>query len=120
MSPRLKNYLRMYRKRAGFSQQEVAFLLGCHFGAKVSKYETFTREPNLRTALAFKVIFDTELSQLFAGLYEQVARDASKRAKSLVDRLDGKKVGKRKLLLLRSIAKLPREEDLRWEPISRP
>jgi hypothetical protein len=36
---KLQNYLRMYRKRFGFSQDELAFLLSCHSGATMSRYE---------------------------------------------------------------------------------
>ena len=45
MASYLHNYLRTYRKRAGLSQAEVAFLLGCHSGAKVSRYEHAARRP---------------------------------------------------------------------------
>ena len=55
MSHKLQNYLRTYRKRSGLSQDEVAFLLGCQTGAKVSRYEPFARKPSLETLFAYEV-----------------------------------------------------------------
>lgn len=68
----LQNYLRMYRKRAGLSQDEVAFLLGVKSGAKVSRYERRRRVPPLETALAYEAIFRIPVRELFLGTYEQV------------------------------------------------
>lgn len=77
---RLPNYLRAHRKRLGLSQAEVAFLLGAEGGAKMCRYEKFSRIPTLETALACEVIFKKPASELFAGLYQQVGRKVSKRA----------------------------------------
>lgn len=86
MSRNLDNYLRTYRKKAGLSQDEVAFLLGSQSGAKVSRYERHTREPNLRTLFALEVIFRAPSRKLFAGIYERVERITVKRASALVER----------------------------------
>lgn len=87
-SPQLKNYLRSNRKRLGLSQKDVAFLLGARGGAKVCRYERFSREPSLETALAFEVIFQKPASELFAGLYKEVEQRVSARAKVLTYRKD--------------------------------
>jgi len=50
MSAPLKSYLRTYRKRSSFFQDEVAFLLGSVSGAKVSRYEHWARRPTMKTA----------------------------------------------------------------------
>ena len=86
----LFNYLRTFRKRAGLSQDEVAFLMGVGSGAKVCRYERFARVPNLRTALICEVIFDTPASELFSGFYCEIEREVSRRAKRLVHRLNKK------------------------------
>lgn len=84
MSPRrLRNYLLTHRKRSGLSQSEVAHLLGAHGGAKVSRYETFDRDPALETALAFEVVFQAPVRELFAGLYEEIGNDIAGRAKAI-------------------------------------
>lgn len=46
MPGKLTNYLRAFRKRAGFSQKEISFLLGIKSGAKVSRYEHFKQKGN--------------------------------------------------------------------------
>ena len=76
---KLDNYLRTFRKRTGLSQSEVAYLLGCRDGSKVSRYEHFQRQPNLETALAFEVIFNTPVREMFGGLHEQVEKKTLRR-----------------------------------------
>lgn len=79
-SSSLKNYLLTHRKRLSLSQDDVAFLLGCMSGAKVSRYEQFRREPSFKTALAFEAIFRRPISELFAGMYEEVEKEVVARA----------------------------------------
>ena len=94
MSPSsLQNYLRTNRKRFALSQEEVAFLMGFHGeskGAKVCRDEKFTREPSLLSALAYEAIYQKPVRELFAGLYEQIEQEVSKRAKILNLRKDSK------------------------------
>lgn len=107
---KLNNYLRTYRKRAGFSQRELAFLFGCKSGAKVTRYERFVRRPTLRTALAYEAIFGASVRELFAGMYLEVERETAKRAAVLAQRLRTKKRDRltpRKLELLRMITVAP-------------
>ena len=85
---KLTNYVRTYRKRLGFSQDEVAYLLDCKSGAKISRYEHYRREPTLRTALAYEVIFQTPVKEIFAGIYENVERKTLKRIRSLSEKLN--------------------------------
>lgn len=87
----LPNYLRSHRKRLALSQDEVAFLLGTHGGAKVCRYERFNRVPSLETALAFEAIFQKPARELFAGLYRKVERDIAARAKVLGYRMEREK-----------------------------
>lgn len=87
MHRKLNNYLRTYRKRTGFTQDEIAFLLGCHSGAKISRYEHFTRLPNLKTIFAYEVIFRISARELFAGIHEQETRITLRRVRTLVKRL---------------------------------
>lgn len=81
---KLPNYIRTYRKRSYLSQDEVAFLLGCKDGAKVSKYENFSRGPRPETVFAYEIIFGVPVRELFAGIYRKVERDVSRRAQLLV------------------------------------
>src|ERR1017187_7630884 len=82
----LSNYLHTNRKRLALSQEEVAFMLGGtgeNKGSKVSRDESFSREPGLRAALAYEVIYGKPVRELFAGLYEEIEQDIAKRAKLL-------------------------------------
>lgn len=83
----LSNYLRTHRKRAGLSQDDVAFLLGCQSGTKVSRYERFVRQPSLETVFACEVIFGVPARELFAGLFDQVEHRTKRQAKRLIRRL---------------------------------
>jgi transcriptional regulator with XRE-family HTH domain len=107
MASYLHNYLRTYRKRAGLSQAEVAFLLGCHSGAKVSRYEHAARRPSLETVFAYEVILHTALRDLFAGLYRDVEKRTRKRVGILIRKLEAAQHPdprvRRKIALLRSI-----------------
>jgi transcriptional regulator with XRE-family HTH domain len=85
----LPNYLRPNRKRLTLSQEEVAFLLGGmgeEKGSKVSRDESFSRDPGLRAALAYELIYGKPVRELFAGLYEQVEQEVAERAKILSHR----------------------------------
>lgn len=84
---KLDNYLRTYRKRAGLSQNEIAYLLGTRDGNQPSRYERLARVPSLETALAYEAIFQKPVSELFAGVYERAERTAARRARLMKKRL---------------------------------
>jgi transcriptional regulator with XRE-family HTH domain len=77
---RLPHYLRTHRRRSGFSQTEIAALLGTASSTKVSRYETFTRMPAVETIWAYEVVFNQPASELFAGCYEAVRQSVQVRA----------------------------------------
>lgn len=87
MSQRLANYLLTYRKHAGLSQDEVAFLLGGQSGTKVSRYEQSARLPSLETALAFEAILGVPTRELFAGAFAKVEKSAKARAETLTEKI---------------------------------
>jgi len=103
MSHKLENYLRTHRRRAGLTQDEVAFLLGCKSGTKVSRYERFRRRPPLETVFAYEVIFRAPARELLAGTYQRVERTAVRRARLLAQTLRG---GKQNRLTTRKLAAL--------------
>jgi transcriptional regulator with XRE-family HTH domain len=86
-SHKLPNYLRVYRKRLGLSQNEVAFLLGWRNASQPSRYEHFSRVPTLRTALALSVIFQASVRELFSGEYQKVETAVCRQAQRLEARL---------------------------------
>ncbi len=95
MASKLNNYLRTYRKRAGLSQKEVAFLLGCTRSAKVSRYETCARRPNLDAVFACQALFHVPASELFAGEFQKVEEKALARAQQLSEALRKQKLDRR-------------------------
>jgi len=103
---RLQHYLRTFRRRHGFSQAEIAHLLGTRSDTKVSRYERFRRNPSVLTVFAYEVIFNAPARDLFAGIYESVHRDVRTRAARLLSALESDANSPRtmrKVLLLRTI-----------------
>jgi transcriptional regulator with XRE-family HTH domain len=120
--PKLDNYLRTYRKSCGLSQREMAFLLGCQSGAKVSRYEHSKRLPPLETIFAYEVVLGIPAAELFAGVQEQAERKARHRVRLLARRLARKAdspVLTRKREFLDKVAK-GRSEELRYESVPEP
>jgi transcriptional regulator with XRE-family HTH domain len=109
---RLQNYLRTHRKRAALSQREVAYLLGTRSGTKISRHESFVRQPPLRTVLAYEVIYGVHARELFAGIYDHVRHETLKRVESLhrhlqaqpADRLTSHKIKSLEAVLSKSKA----------------
>ena len=111
MSQHLPNYLRTFRKRCGFTQAELAYLICEKKARTVSRYEQAVGEPRLRAAIACKVAFDAPLTELFAGVYEEVELDVILRAHMLCEHIevhDQSPVADRKLDALRRIMSRPR------------
>ena len=90
-SSRLPNYLVSHRKRLTLSQDEVAFLLGKHSGAKVCRDEQFARIPSLETALAYEAIYQKPIRELFGGLFQTIEGEVADRAKVLRVKIDNQK-----------------------------
>jgi transcriptional regulator with XRE-family HTH domain len=107
MTPRITSYLRTHRKRGGLTQDEMAFLLGCHSGTKISRFEHLARHPNLETALACQVVFGVPAHEIFPGVYAEVEKIVAARARLLSARLKAQhelRAGDRqKLATLRAI-----------------
>ena len=89
MVQHFQTYLRPSRRRWGFTQGELAFLIGYKTSKGISRIEALTQMPTLNAALSCAVIFNTAPVKLFPGaLYdaEQVVLD---RANELYDQLQG-------------------------------
>ena len=103
MPRRLPNYLRRVRRRDGFSQREIAFLLGACGDGEVSKYESFARRPPLATAFLYEQLSGVPLRELFAGMYEEARATLGERARVLAGRLEGTRGTERKRQLLQAL-----------------
>ena len=111
--------LRNHRRRAGLSQDEVAFLLGSKRGKGAVHADGFIPEPALRAAMAYEVIYRASLKELFAGLYNTVEGDVTKRANKLLRRMPAGSMSEEQLRTLMAIVEPP-FDDLQFEPIARP
>ena len=88
MLSKTHNYLRAHRKRGGLTQDEMAFLLGCESGTKVSRYERLSREPNLYTVFACQAVFGIPAHELFPSIYQKVEDATKHRAHALSKKID--------------------------------
>src|SRR6516162_7367115 len=89
MVQHFQSYLRPLRRRWGFTQGELAFLIGYQTGKSISRIEASKQTPTLNAALSCAVIFNMAPTKLFPGaLYdaEQVVLD---RANELYEELQG-------------------------------
>ncbi len=89
MKKRLGCYVRHYRLRWGFSQDELAFLAGAKSRTAISYVEGQRRAPNLATAFALNLIFGANPAELFPRLAEEVEDGVMARAYDLYERLQG-------------------------------
>ncbi len=110
---KLTNYLRTFRKRSHLSQDEVAFLLGGGSGCKVSRYERFTRVPNLQTAMAFEVVYGIPIKELFAGIFQKVEGQTLRRARLLASRLTKNDPSRLRVIRLKILERfIPNQETM--------
>ncbi len=89
-NPKLNNYLRVCRKRAGLTQREVAFLLGLKARGAISELEKRHRVPLLRTAVTLEAIFGVPVSDLFPGMRLAVDADVEHRIEEFAKLLKAK------------------------------
>ena len=80
--------LKPNRRRSGFTQEELAFLVGDRKPSTISRYEGGERWPDLRTALAFKVVFGRNIIDLFPGVHDEVIAQVRERAKRLSQEIE--------------------------------
>lgn len=85
--PRLPNYIRTFRKRAGLTQEEVAFLLGSKSSAGISRHERLKQTPDLETLLAYELLFQTPVRSLFSSTHKEVEQKFKQRIRLLIRKL---------------------------------
>lgn len=112
----LPNYLRMYRKRAGFTQVELAYLLGVRSAGKISRHEHFAQGTTLEAALAYEAIVGVSVRKLFAGTYAGIEHEVKKRARRLRRHLVKQQVHRRKLATIDAILNSS-DEDVTYVPL---
>jgi transcriptional regulator with XRE-family HTH domain len=89
MDHRFETYLRPHRRRCGFSQREIAFLIGINSRAAVSLIERSKRKPSLDAVFIFAFVFNASPSELFPSLISELQEAARRRANELYEELQG-------------------------------
>jgi transcriptional regulator with XRE-family HTH domain len=69
---RTPNRLWKYRKRMGFSQRQVAAIMGYLSPADISRCEHGRKVPSLVTALKFEIVYRVPVAFLFPELYHRL------------------------------------------------
>lgn len=87
MSERLPNSLRLYRLRSGFSQRDLAFLLGYRAGSVITRLERQQRRIALASAFAYHLIFGADARETFPALYDRIEEGVVSRMQDLYDHL---------------------------------
>jgi DNA-binding XRE family transcriptional regulator len=68
------NYLKIHRRRCGLSQRELGSLVGYESEGQVRRHEHSKTTPPLLIALAYEVVFQVPVSEIFVGFQSTVAR----------------------------------------------
>lgn len=75
---RLINYIRIHRRKAGMNQEELGSLVG-HDARIIHRHERALATPSLELAISYEIIFRIPVSELFAGLRDDVALDVERK-----------------------------------------
>jgi transcriptional regulator with XRE-family HTH domain len=79
----LTSYLRSLRRRAGFSQRDLAELIGYLSGDQVSRHERADSLPSLLAAFSYEIVFRVPVADLFPGVYATVKQQIEERLSDL-------------------------------------
>ena len=77
------NYIRVHRRRRGLSQRELGILVGYGHGYAVGRHERSNAAPPLLVALAYEVIFEIPVAQLFPGFHSVVRQSVARNLQDL-------------------------------------
>lgn len=79
--------LRSQRRQSGLTQEDLADLVGVLSASQISRHESGEREPDLRSALAYRIIYDVPIKHLLPKLYRSIAAEVDQRASALAEKL---------------------------------
>jgi transcriptional regulator with XRE-family HTH domain len=83
------SHLRPLRRRYGFTQDELAFLIGVNSRSAISRIEGAKRRPSLDAAYSYSFLFDSPPSELFPDLISELHEEMLRRANELHEKLQG-------------------------------
>ena len=95
---RLANYLRAHRRRIGLSQFDLGAVLGYRDEGPVSRHELLHTTPPLVIALGYEIVYRVPVSEIFAGLKDEVEGRIENRLAELETRLQQRSANERSAL----------------------
>lgn len=107
----LKIYLRTYRKRAGLSQKDIAFLIDVKSRSTVAKHETDGSVPTLDSLICYELLFGILVRDLFDGHYRDVADLFRERVNALLYLLEEKSLNAERRRKIGALKRVLGEED---------
>lgn len=78
-----QNHLWIYRKRMGYTQKQVAHLLGHKTASHLSGYEHGKRLPSLETALKLEIVLRVPVAFLYQDLCRKLKREIRQKEEAL-------------------------------------
>ena len=88
VSAKIPNSLRLYRRKNGLSQKDIARLLGYKSSTAVSSYEQGTKSPHLLNLLKLEIINRVPVAYLYWDSYRTL-RQEIRRKEELLHSLKG-------------------------------
>jgi transcriptional regulator with XRE-family HTH domain len=86
-SDQIANYLLALRKRSGFSQGELAEMLGIVSEYQVSRHERSLSTPSLLGALGYAAMFRRSVAEIFPGFYRTISTGIEERLRQMEQQL---------------------------------
>jgi len=81
------NYLRVYRKRSGLIQEEIAFLLDLPDYSNISRYEKGQRTPSIEILITYHLLFNCPIESFFTQESEQIRQKLIPRLNELIQEI---------------------------------
>ncbi|MBK8954978.1 MAG: helix-turn-helix transcriptional regulator [Saprospiraceae bacterium] len=81
------NYLRVYRKRSGLVQEDIAYLLNLPDYSNISRYEKGLRSPTTELLLTYHHLFDVPIESFYEQESESIRFTLIQRIKDLIQEL---------------------------------
>ncbi|MBP8892558.1 MAG: helix-turn-helix transcriptional regulator [Saprospiraceae bacterium] len=81
------NYLRVYRKKSGLVQEDIAYLLNLPDYSNISRYEKGQRSPTTELLLTYHHLFDVPIESFYEQESETIRFNLIQRTKDLIQEL---------------------------------
>jgi hypothetical protein len=84
----LTNYVRVHRKRSGLSRRELGLLVGYVGEGQVPRHERSSSPPPFSVAVAYEIVFQVPIAELFPGVRSRAEREIERRVELLKGTLE--------------------------------